>query len=297
MGGGKKGARITQGPVGGLLVDKHLENKKKTLSDLPDELLANVFKQGMPKQPNGAAVYLSGVNRKFRNMYPTPREAVSFIQKVETEPNQGREAKDKWTLEGILEHIEATKGFAVGGYAIKEPNVLIGIYWAVTNKGPESLPLVLRALYDTVPMFVRPAEGLTFMYVRPIIDRLPELWYGFEKATGTVGVRVCEEDPRLLDDLPKLEGSLVFLWEMNFYFSKAIFEEAQIAGGEGWGQGATEEQQHALLESCQANACCFYGADAEHAVTTCRELLFVALMRTSPRRGKEDMVKIRDACV
>lgn len=254
--------------------------------------------------------------RKYRAMYPTPGNALAFIEDIES-----------WTVDTILAHIAEVTRWPLknsrfprnetrNGKIINKRQVKNAIKRAVLVH-PDPLPLVLQSLYNARPKFVRvdtlPGQdrGFTVMYVPPITHKMPELMYGCETGGRLVGAHLSywkwekfynldPEGPTGRDKIGRMINCLIESWvngHVSHQWNTALAQEDSGFGwGRGWEEDATEEEQMSLLQALQVNTRQFFPIEKD-ANYACKTMLLLALEDTRPIVWGSSDFYIRDVCV
>ena len=258
------------------------EPEESTEPFLPVELINKVLRD-YPSACNISTKDLRRINPHFRARFPTPTNALLFLQSAPT----------GWTLGGILDHLDAIKGYPDAGFLMDQTVVNTAVEKAVDGNS-NSLPLVLRALYpsDTAApdvKFVRlPDKNYTCMAVQPLYDTLPEVMYiRFQNGTGPskIGCRFNYTTNMEVMSRDVLLG---------------LCSYARSASGRGlelgWAPDATKEQQKTLVSNLQTEAYRFC-IPRSNSSELCVTLLLKALQLEKGDVPYNEPVHVRDACV
>lgn len=257
--------------------------QKDFWNNLPDELQEKILKLEPKNIPAARET-----RTKWHNMFPVdpvPINAVKFL----TSPGN-------WTVESILEHIDETKTWKKAGIKMELEEVCTAIRNAVESHKGDPLPLVLRALYDLQPDVEYIDENLTIMYVRPIVETLPELAYGF--GATQVGMQLVWWDK--MSDIvanPWNWSDLAYSWSDNSPGLLFLSDWLKTSGEPftlGWQSGSSPTEQRELLRKLLAHQFYDKRTDADY---DCRKLLFTALTNVEYSPLLESPVHVRDVCV
>jgi hypothetical protein len=223
------------------------------------------------------------VNRHFRARFGTPTSALLFLESATT---------TGWTIQGILEHLDAIKEFPDAGFLMDQSVVSAAVDRAVANND-HLLPLVLRSLYrfdSAAPNleFVRlPEKNCTCMAVQPVYDTLPEIMYIRFQSNGPAKI-ACRLNDTKMNSMQESK-----LAELCAY---ANYATAQEKFDKGWAADATPEQQAALVANLQTDACWFCTPRSKCSAW-CETLLLRALQLEKGEVPYNVQVHIRDLCV